>query len=275
MQGADVPLIYMDESAAGGYRPAPSRAQDRGQDPPPARRKPRLPPGSKGIVAVLSVTIVILLIAAAILANAVFGTRMVSALLSVGQNDVFLRDPRPHGDNLSAIVPVEIEIMNEGDGRSGNISVWCGAFSTEQSNLLKADFNTTQLVKVGDPRPVTKISERQKPGSIVRARGELRLPPGAYDVRLRIYEDAGKRTLVSGTIGIIVNQTMVNIDTPYKPQGRSPGRSYPEKAPAAANAGSMPGFDAPVFLGAGMAAVAVAWSRKGPLRKFNMRMDTF
>jgi hypothetical protein len=224
------------------------------------------------MVAVMSVTIVVLLVASAILANAVFGTRMVSALLSVDKGDVFLRDPRPYGDNLSAVVPVEIEILNLGDGKSGNISVWCGAFSQEQSNLLKADFNTTQLVRVGDPKPVNRISEKEKPGSIVRARGDLRLPPGSYEVRLRIYEDAGKRTLVSGSIDITVNQTMVNINSPYKPQGRSPGRSYE----VAASKGAMPGFDGTLGLGAvALAVVAVAASRTStaPPRRAGLRRN--
>ena len=275
MQATDVPVICMDDSGASGYQaahPQVPQAQVWSPGPRPTGKKPLLPPGSEKMVAVMSVTIVVLLVASAILANAVFGTRMVSALLSVDKGDVFLRDPRPYGDNLSAIVPVEIEILNLGEGKSGNISVWCGAFSQEQSNLLKADFNTTQLVRVGDPKPVNRISEKEKPGSIVRARGDLRLPPGSYEVRLRIYEDAGKRTLVSGSIDITVNQTMVNINSPYKPQGRSPGRSYE----VAASKGAMPGFDGTLGLGAvALAVVAVAASRTStaPPRRAGLRRN--
>lgn len=97
----------------------------------------------------------------------------------------------------------------------------------------------------------------------MRARGDLRLPPGSYEVRLRIYEDAGKRTLVSGSIEIMVDQTMVTVESPYKPGGRSPGRSY--EASGAQNA---PGFDGPLMFGAGALAfgVAVAWKRGVPKR---------
>jgi hypothetical protein len=274
MQGTDVPVICVDGTAVNDQLTAP-----RGEPPgpgwglgvPPAGRKRRLPPGSEKMVAALSVTIIILLIASAILANAVFGTRMVSALLSVERGDVFVRDPAPYGDNLTALVPVEIEILNIGDGKSGNISVWCAAFAQEQNNLLKADFNTSQLQRVGDTRTVNRMSERDKPGSIVRVRGELRLPPGSYDVRLRIYEDAGKRTLVSGSIEITVNETNVKIQSPYKPGGRSPGRSYA----AASEGGLAPGFDGLLVVGAGTAAAGTVSAKNSLLRNVNMHRGPF
>ena len=276
MQATEIPVMCVDQNPVNEYWVAPSeapQARGRGTSAPSAGKKHLIPPGSRKMVAAMSVTIVILLIASAILANAVFGTRMVSALLSVEKGDVFIRDPTPYGDNLSAVVPVEMEILNLGDGKSGNISVWCGAFAQDQSNLLKADFNTSQLVRVGDPKSINRISEKDKPGSIVRARGDLRLPPGIYDVRLRIYEDAGKRTLVSGSIEITVNQTMVNIQSPYRSQGRSPGRSYP--APAASAGGFTPGFDGLLVLGAGTAAVGTVIARNGLHRNVNMHRGLF
>jgi len=216
----------------------------------------------------MGIAVIVLFVLATLLANAVFGTRMVSALLVVEQKDVFVRDAKPYGDNLTALVPIEAEIMNIGDGRSGEITVWVGAFSKDQTNLLKSDFNTSILYKMGDARAVFTIAEKDRPGSIVRARGELRLGPGAYELRLRVYEDAGKRTLLSGTVDIMVNGTMVSIQEPYKPQGRSPGRSY--EAPAAAmDSGSLPGFGGVEMLGAGGLAMTGLFAAQGKLRNFN------
>ena len=225
-------------------------------------------PGGRRLLAAMGIAVIVLLVLASLLANAVFGTRMVNALLVVEQKDVFVRDAKPYGDNLTALVPVEVEIMNIGDGRSGEITVWAGAFSNDQTNLLKSDFNTSILYKMGDARAVFTIAEKDRPGSIVRARGELRLPPGAYEIRLRVYEDAGRRTLLSGSVDIIVNGSMVSIQEPYKSQGRSPGRSYP--APSAAlQGGATPGFGGVEMLGAGGLAMAGLFVARGKLRKIN------
>jgi len=69
---------------------------------------------------------------------------------------------------------------------------------------------------------------------------------------------------------------MVNINSPYKPQGRSPGRSYE----VAASKGAMPGFDGTLGLGAvALAVVAVAASRTSTApprragRRRNINMD--
>lgn len=182
--------------------------------------------------------------------------------------DVFVRSPVPSGDNRTASIPVEIEMMNAGNGRSGSLLVWCGAFDHSQPNLLLDDFSTSALRTMGDFSVTGSMAPAGKPGSIVRLSGELRLPQGEYDLRLRIYEDGGNRTLVSGLIRIIVEKDSVKVPDPYTPEG-SAGRSHlPAPDPPMARS-SVPGFEAlGALAAAGFALVVIIGRRRqggGPL----------
>jgi hypothetical protein len=177
--------------------------------------------------------------------------------------DVFVRPPRPAGDNRTAIIPVEIEMINLGNGQSGGLLLWCGAFDHEQPNLLLDDFSTSSLRKMSDYSVTSRITASGKPGSIVRLSGELRLPQGEYDLRLRIYEDGGNRTLVSGLIRMIVDKDSVKVPDPYTPGGSS-GRGFgPAPAADSGASGFVPGFGAlGAMIAAAVALAVVALGRK-------------
>lgn len=198
------------------------------------------------------VIIALIVVAALLIAGAVAWAlrprpREVWAELSVGAQDVSILPSRPSGDNKSAIVPVEVEITNRGEGRSGVINVWCGAYNRSNPSLRVDEFNTSQLFDINGGVS-DRIQPAGKPGSIVRARGNLSLPPGSYEIRLRIYEDAGKRTLVFGRANIVVGEDMVATPQPYVPEGGERGRGYME------GGGAIPGMGA----GAALAAVALS-----------------
>jgi hypothetical protein len=186
--------------------------------------------------------------------------RTVYSELSVASQDVSILTSTPSGDNKTAIVPVEVELRNIGEGKSGVINVWVGAFNRTNENQRFGDFNTSDLKRVDNGQIVNLIEPKDKPGSIVRARGNLSLPPGDYQVRLKIYEDGGKRTLVYGYIFVKVDQSMVATPQPYVPEGGGRGRSY-EVAPAGTSA--LPGFEGPLAL----AAVAAVLLLVRPRRK--------
>ena len=177
--------------------------------------------------------------------------------------DVFVRKPLPSGDNRTANIPIEIEMINIGKGKSGSLLVWCGAFDHSQPNLLFDDFSTSALRMMSDYSVTGRMAPVGKPGSIVRLSGELQLPQGEYDLRLRIYEDGGNRTLVSGLIRIIVEKDNVRVPDPYTPEGAS-GRSVPSPAPKADAGGFTPGFEAVGALAAAGLAMVVIMGRRGP-----------
>ncbi|MBM4249860.1 MAG: hypothetical protein FJ149_10615 [Euryarchaeota archaeon] len=188
---------------------------------------------------------------------------VVAAVPEITPADVFVRPPRPSGDNRSAIIPIEIEMINIGKGQSGNLLVWCGAFDHEQPNLLLDDFSTSSLRTMSDYSVTGRITASGRPGSIVRLAGELELPPGEYDLRLRIYEDGGNRTLVSGLIRMIVDKDSVKVPDPFSPGG-SGGRSVSPPVPEKSASKGLPGFEALgalAALGAVLALVAVARRR--------------
>ena len=80
----------------------------------------------------------------------------------------------------------------------------------------------------------------------MRATGSLSLPPGNYTVKLKIYEDGGKRTLIYGSVTIRVDRSMVATPQPYVPEGGGKGRSAPETQ----GGGFMPGFEGVAVLAA-------------------------
>ena len=166
--------------------------------------------------------------------------------LSVSSNDVSVLQSIPAGDNKSAIVPVRVEITNIGELESGVINVWCGAYNSTQENQMFSEFNTTDMVRVDGLGTINKIPPKGKAGSIVRAAGNLSLQPGNYTVKLRIYEDGGKRTLVYGSIVIKVDNSMVATPQPYVPEGSGRGRAITPPAEKSA----MPGFEGALVLAA-------------------------
>ena len=180
--------------------------------------------------------------------------------LSVGSSDVSILTSTPSGDNKTAIVPVEVELRNIGEGKSGIINVWVGAYNRTNGNQRIGEFNTTDLKRVDNAQMVSFIEPKDKDGSIVRARGNLSLPPGDYQLRLKIYEDGGKRTLVYGYIFVTVDKSMVATPQAYVPEGG--GRGNPVKQDAGAMA---PGFEGPAALAAVAAIlVFVRLKRKAP-----------
>jgi len=177
--------------------------------------------------------------------------------------DVFVRPPRPSGDNQTAVIPVEIEMINTGKGQSGGLLVWVGAFDHEQPNLLLDDFSTSSLRTMSDYSVTSRMTANGRPGSIVRLEGELELPAGEYDIRLRIYEDGGNRTLVSGLVRVIVDKNSVKVPDPYKPDD-SAGRGAPAPRAEAGARGFAPGFEAlGALAAAGLAVVVMMGRRKG------------
>jgi len=186
---------------------------------------------------------------------------LAAAMPEITPADVFVRQPLPSGDNKTANIPIEIEMINVGKGKSGSLLVWCGAFDHAQPNLLLDDFSTSSLKTMSDYSLTGRIAPAGKPGSIVRLSGELQLPTGEYDLRLRIYEDGGNRTLVSGLIRIIVDKNSVKVPDPFTPEG-STGRSYTDKAPSA-GLKSTPGFEAlGALAAAGIALVVIMGKRR-------------
>jgi len=184
-----------------------------------------------------------------------------SAMPEITPADVFVRPPTASGDNRTANIEVDIEMINVGKGTSGTLLVWCGAFDHAQPNLLWDDFSTSSLRRMSDYSVTNRMTASGKSGSIVQLSGELQLPTGEYDIRLRIYEDGGNRTLVSGLIRIIVDKNSVKVPDPFTPEG-STGRSY-EPAAKPSPASSTPGFEALGALGAaGIALVVIMGKRR-------------
>jgi len=205
----------------------------------------REPTGSGRTLAMISIFMVMAIVAAgAMIAVALKPPpRMLYADLQVTSNDVMVRTPTPSGDNMTAIMPVTIEILNQGEGNSSALTVWCGAYNLTQPNVLVDDFSTSELKVVTGGETVDTVAPDGKHGSIVNATGTLDLQPGNYTLRVKIYED-GKRTLVSGQVVVRVDKSSVVVPNGYVPGGGGHGRSYPAEKPG----GTMPGFDAVIAL---------------------------
>jgi hypothetical protein len=153
---------------------------------------------------------------------------------------------------MSALVPIEIKITNKGEGESGVVKVYCDAFNYTNPNQKAGGFNTSELRDINN-NVSSKIPPSEKPGSIARANGILNLTPGKYSVRLEIYEDAGKRTLVSGHFIVNVDQSMVASPEQYQPeQDQGQGRG----TTVSAEKGMLPGFEGPAALAA-VAAILI------------------
>ena len=186
---------------------------------------------------------------------------VVSAMPEITPADVFVRPPTASGDNRTANIEVDIEMINVGKGTSGTLLVWCGAFDHAQPNLLWDDFSTSSLRRMSDYSVTNRMTASGKSGSIVQLSGELQLPTGEYDIRLRIYEDGGNRTLVSGLIRIIVDKNSVKVPDPFTPEG-STGRSVPVTKPTPADSAA-PGFEAlGALAAAGIALVVIMGKRR-------------
>ena len=208
-------------------------------------------------ILIVTIIVVIIVLAGVLLMLALRpGVTTVFSELSVTSDDVSVLTSKPSGDNRTAVVPVEVELRNIGIGPSGVINVWVGAYNRSNENQRFDDFNTSDLWRIDTSQTVSTIEPSGKPGSIVRARGNLSLPPGDYELRLRIYEDGGKRTLVSGYIFVNVDQSMVATPQPYVPQGSGRGRGTTEPAKS-----SLPGFE-PLALLAAVGAAALLLGRK-------------
>ena len=178
--------------------------------------------------------------------------RTVYSELSVGQYDVTYSASTPSGDNKSALIPVEIKITNKGEGESGVVKVYCEAFNYTNPNQKGGGFNTSELRDING-NISNRIPPAGKPGSTVRASGILNLTPGKYNVRLEIYEDAIRTSIVSGNFIVNVDQSMVASPEPYQPeQDQGQGRS----TTYGAGTGMLPGFEAPLALAA-VAAVLI------------------
>jgi hypothetical protein len=213
----------------------------------------------------IGVTLIVAIIAGALALGTgqepVKAQPVASAMPEITPADVFVRPPTPSGDNRTANIPVEIEMINIGKGSSGGLLVWVGAFDHEQPNLLLDDFSTSALRTMSDYSVTSRMTATGKPGSIVRFTGELCLPTGEYDIRLRIYEDGGNRTLVSGLIRVIVDKDSVKVPDPYKPEG-STGRSYSPAPTKGSAADTTPGFEALGALAAAGLALVVIMGRR-------------
>lgn len=206
---------------------------------------------SRTAAAVIITIIVVIIVLSAVLIMYLARPqpKTVYSELSVGQYDVTYSKSTPSGDNKSALVPIEIKITNKGEGESGVVKVFCDAVNFTNPNQKAGGFNTSELRDINN-NVSNKIPPSGKPGSTVRASGILNLTPGKYNVRLEIYEDAGKRTLVSGNFIVNVDQSMVASPEQYIPeQGSGRGAS---KTVGESN-GMVPGFEGP----AALAAVAV------------------
>jgi hypothetical protein len=218
---------------------------------------------SRTAAALIVTIIVVIVVLTAVLAVYLMRPqpRTVYSELSVGSGDVSILTSTPSGDNKTAILPVEVELRNIGEGKSGVINVWVGAYNRTNENQRFGEFNTSDLKRVDNAQIVNLIEPKGKGGSIVRAFGNLSLPPGDYQLRLKIYEDGGKRTLVYGYIFVKVDQSMVATPQPYVPEGGGRGAPSVEKA----SGGLMPGFEGPAALAAVAAIlVFVRLKRKAP-----------
>jgi len=202
------------------------------------------------IVAILVVIVVLSAVLVMYLARP--QPKTVYSELSVGQLDVTYSKSTPSGDNKSALVPIEIKITNKGEGESGVVKVFCDAVNYTNPNQKAGGFNTSELRDMNN-NVSSRIPPADKPGSTVRASGILNLTPGKYNVRLEIYEDAGKRTLVSGNFIVNVDQSMVASPEQYMPEQGS-GRGAPKTV--GESSGMLPGFEGPAMLAA-VAAIMV------------------
>ena len=202
---------------------------------------------SKTTMLVIIVAIAAVVILAAFLISVALRPTLYSEL-SVSSDDVDVLASSPSGDNKTAIVPVRVEIANIGELESGVILVWCSAYNQSQENQLVSEFNTSNLVPINGSGVKDKISPKGKPGSIVQATGNLLLPPGNYTAKIKIYEDASKKTVVSGSVRIKVDQSMVATLQTAFPGGSGKGRSE-------AGQSAIPGFEGIVVFAA-VASVA-------------------
>ena len=180
--------------------------------------------------------------------------------LSVGQQDVVALKSTPSGDNRTAIVPVRVTITNIGELESGVISVVCGAYNLTQTSQLVDENTTSELKPMNGSATINKIPPKGKSGCIVQATGNLALPVGNYSVKVEIFEDFSKRTLITGTIIIRVDKYMTAVGESYNPeQGSGRGRSVQEGS----SKGFMPGFEGVAVLAAvGMIALLYRRARK-------------
>jgi hypothetical protein len=185
--------------------------------------------------------------------------RILYSELSVAPQDVVALPSTPSGDNKTAIVPVRVTITNIGELESGVIRVICGAYNLTQTGQLVDEFNTSELKPMNGSVTVNKISPKGKSGCIVQATGNLKLPTGNYSVKLEIFEDFSKRTLITGSVIIRVDISMVAIGERYVPeQGSGRGKSASVGA-----SGMMPGFEAlSVLAAAASVAFLLRRSRK-------------
>jgi hypothetical protein len=210
---------------------------------------------SRTMMLVIIVVIAAIVILAAYLVSVALRPTLYSEL-SVSSDDVDVLASTPSGDNKTAIVPVRVELTNIGELESGVILIRCSAYNLTQENQLASEFNTSSLVAINGSGVKDKISPKGKPGSIVQATGNLVLPPGNYTVRIKIYEDASKKTIVSGSVLIRVDQSMVATLQSAFPGGSGKGRSE-------AGASLMPGFEGIVVLAvAASMALILRRSRK-------------
>jgi hypothetical protein len=209
---------------------------------------------SRTAAAVILTIIVVIVVLSAILVGYLLRPqpRTVYSELSVSSDDVDVLTSTPSGDNKTAIVPVQVELRNIGEGKSGSINVWVGAYNKTNEILLVGEFNTSDLRRLDNGQTAGFIEPKDKPGSIVKARGNLSLPPGDYRLRLKIYEDGGKRTLVYGYMFLNIDKSMVATPQPYVPEGG--GRGAPQTV-GGDTKGFTPGFEGPLALAAAAAVL--------------------
>ncbi len=210
---------------------------------------------------IVTVIVVIIILSAVLVAFLLRPQpKTVYSELSVTSEDVSVLTSTPSGDNKTAIVPVEVELRNIGEGKSGVINVWVGAYNRTNDIQRFGEFNSSDLKRVDNSQTVNFIEPKDRPGSIVKARGNLSLPPGDYQLRLKIYEDGGKRTLVYGYMYLNVDKSMVATPQPYVPEGG--GRGAPQTKEAGGY-GFTPGFEAPLLIAAAAAVLLLLKKRRG------------
>ncbi len=255
---------------------APAKKYDAEENPAPAKKakqedKPlwqqQLEDGSAdrsrtaGVLIVTIIVVIVILSAVLVMYLIRPQPRTVYSELSVGQYDVTYSPSTPSGDNRSALVPIEIKITNKGEGGSGEVKVYCEAFNYSNPNQKGGGFNTSELRDING-NVSGRIPPAGKPGSTVRANGILNLTPGKYNVRLEIYEDARRTSIVSGNFIVNVDQSMVATPLPYVPeQGSGRGK---ESNIAPASSGFTPGFEAPLALAAAAAVLIFVRLQRKP-----------
>jgi hypothetical protein len=169
---------------------------------------------------------------------------------TIYDDDIRIMQVKPHGDGYTTDMVVEISLSNKGNGDIDNLIVEVLA-ENQTTKVMDDGFNTSTFNYVGNGTSTEVIPVKKT----VNARGSLRLPPGTFLLRIKLYEE-GYRSLVEGQKTVTVTEGQVQ-GQPWQKTGGD-GRSEPDQ-----KLESTPGFE---LVGVVAAIAVVIYVKRGRKR---------